>query len=905
MKKMRPITYLALAACLWGAAPAGAQTATRGMSVEDLAAWQRISARAISDDGQWVACKMEPWEGDATVLLYAKDGEENNRFTPARSFAFSASSKYLIVERTPQKAVLDSLKLRKTQKDKMPMNTLVIYSYMGKEETIDSLKTFKLAEEADWVAYQRGRKDSTLYVRSLDGGKTFQFPGVTDFQFAKKSGMLYYTRATEGSEGKPGLYTLDPEKGTSSLIKEGKGVFKQTTFDEQGEHLAFLYCADKDSSYKALSLWLSERNAPAREIAARGDQAFPAGWVINENGKLSFSKSAARLFFGTSPEPKQKDTTRLEENRPDVQVWSWNEPVQYTVQDFNKEKDLKKSYQAVYQIKEGKLVQLADEELPDIQLGNEGDAALALLSTSRPYSLSSMWEGRTRSDYYTVSLENGERKPLAKADYGRYRLSPQGKYAYGYNDTDSCWYTFDLAASKRYQLTTPRDFPAWDEENDVPDYPRPHGAAGWTDGDQALLLYDRYDIWQFDPTGAAAPVKLTTNGREQRIQYRLERLDKEARFIDLKQPQILCGFNEVTKGYGYYEARLSKPAAPKALLAGDYMLGNLVKAKEADRVIFTIETYERYPDIQYAALDFKRPVQLTRGGEQQKGFTWGTAELVSWLSLDGKRLEGVVYKPANFDPNKKYPMIVNFYERNAETFYKYRMPEPHRSTIDYRLYNSNGYVIFNPDIRYVDGHPGESCYNCLMPGVAMMIAKGYIDEKAIGAQGHSWGGYQVAYLATRTNLFAAIESGAPVVNMFSAYGGIRWGSGLARSFQYEHTQSRIGGTPWSAPLHYMENSPLFAMDKVTTPILIMHNDSDGHVPWYQGIEYFVAMKRLGKPCWMLNYTGEPHWPMKMPNRKDFQQRMFQFFNHYLKGEPMPRWMSEGVPAVDQPFELGY
>lgn len=260
---------------------------------------------------------------------------------------------------------------------------------------------------------------------------------------------------------------------------------------------------------------------------------------------------------------------------------------------------------------------------------------------------------------------------------------------------------------------------------------------------------------------------------------------------------------------------------------------------------------------------------------------------------------------AEWEPNKKYPMMVNFYERNSETLYNYRMPEPHRSTIDYHLYNSNEYVIFNPDIRYVDGYPGESCYNCLMPGITMMIAKGYIDEKGIGAQGHSWGGYQVAYLATRTNLFSAIESGAPVVNMFSAYGGIRWGSGMARSFQYEHTQSRLGATPWSSPLRYLENSPLFTMDKVQTPILIMHNDADGHVPWYQGIEYFVAMKRLGKPCWLLNYTGEPHWPMHMANRIDFQRRMFQFFNHYLKNDKMPKWMSEGVPAVEQPFELGY
>ena len=185
--------------------------------------------------------------------------------------------------------------------------------------------------------------------------------------------------------------------------------------------------------------------------------------------------SAARLFFGTSPEPKQKDTTILDANRPNVQVWSWDEPVQYTVQQYNLKEDLKKNYKAVYNIKEGKVIQLADKTLPNIQLGDEGDATLALLSTSEPYSVSSMWEARTRSDYYTVSLETGERKLIAQADYSRFRLSPAGRYAYAYAETDSCWYTISLEDGERHQLTTPQSFIAWDEENDTPDYPRAYG----------------------------------------------------------------------------------------------------------------------------------------------------------------------------------------------------------------------------------------------------------------------------------------------------------------------------------------------------------------------------------------------------------------------------------------------
>ena len=902
---MRHFKYLALAACLGGVAPSVAQEAARSLTIDDLSAWQRITDREISNNGKWAACKMEPWDGDATIYLYSTNGNEVMRFSPANEFSFSASSKYLVVTKSPMKSTVDSLKLLKTKREKMPMKSLVICSMDGKGETIDSLKSYKVAKEADWIAYQRGSKDSTLYVRSLDGSKSFSFPAVTDFNFAEKSGKLYYTSAGNGSNGKAGIFILNPENGNSTLIKGGKGEYRQAAFDEKGDRLAFLYCADKDSSYKALGLWLSENGAPAKEIAKRGNGAFPSGWVINENGTLRFSKSAARLFFGTSPEPSQKDTTILDENRPNVEVWSWDEPVQYTVQKYNKDKELKRSYQAVYNLSNGSIFQLANEELPNIQLGNEGDADLAIVSTSRPYSVSSMWEYRTRSDYHTVSLVNGERKELAKADYGRYRISPTGRYAYWYAEDDSSWYTRELSDGKLYRLTTPDSFTAWDEDNDVPNYPSAHGIAGWSANDQYIYIYDRYDIWRFDPKAAASPINMTMNGRELSVQYRVEQLDSEAKHLDITKSQLLKGFDENSKGYGFYSANLSRSEKPKCLLKGDFMLRSINKAKDSDDVIYTVENFQQYPDIHHSTLAFKKSNKLTDGGEQQEGFIWGTTELVSWISLDGRKLEGVVYKPANFDPNKKYPMIVSFYERNSETLHNYRMPEPHRSTIDYHLYNSNGYIVFNPDIRYRDGYPGESCYNCLMPGVAMMIAKGYIDEKAIGAQGHSWGGYQVAYLATRTNIFAAIESGAPVVNMFSAYGGIRWGSGMARSFQYEHTQSRLGATPWSGPLRYLDNSPLFTMDKVNTPILIMHNDADGHVPWYQGIEYFVAMKRLGKPCWMLNYTGEPHWPLRHANKVDFQRRMFQFFGHYLKGDAMPEWMSEGVPAVKQPFELGY
>lgn len=899
--------YRMLVAGLLMVFPAFSLWAQRAFTPDDLVTWERITRQSVSDDGKWVAVQFTPWQGDSRVEVYtAADGKQVFATMPAGKFEFTASSRYLVQEEVPPVSLTDSLKLKKVKKEQMPMNVLTIHDLQGKTSwKVDSLKSYRLARKADWIAYQQGRKDSVLYVASLDGTQRLTLPNVSAYGFSAEGASLYFITADSLDGIRPGLYGWTAGLTQPKLLKAGKGVFSGCTFDKEGRQLAFLYADSKKEASAASSLWLSTGMGEAREAVTTATPGVPAGWVISPNGALSFSEDGSRLFLGTAPKPLEKDTTVLDEYRPNVQVWSWDEPVQYTVQQYILKNEQKRTYRALYQVAAGRLVQLADTLAPDIQLAPKGAGEWALVFTSRPYSLASMWEGRTRSDYYRVSLADGTRQPVSTADYTSYRLSPAGRYAYGYCAPDSCWYTIELATGKKVPVTVALKYPVWDEENDVPDYPAPYGVTGWTEGDERLLVNDRYDIWSLDPQGNDAPVCLTRNGRAEGIRYTWVDLDPETEAVSLTGAQVLTGFHEARKTTAVYRTVLGGSKAPQQVLGGDYRFGKVQKAAEADRLLYTRERFDVYPDVWSADLTCKKLVQLTHGIRQQDEYLWGSAELVSWTSFDGTPLEGILYKPANFDPAKKYPMVVNFYERNSETLYQYRTPEAHRSTIDYHLYLSNGYLVFNPDIRYRDGYPGESCYNCLMPGISMVESKGFVDSSHIGAQGHSWGGYQVAYLATRTGKFAAIESGAPVVNMFSAYGGIRWGSGLNRSFQYEHTQSRLGATPWSGPVRYFENSPLFLMDKVTTPILIMHNDSDGHVPWYQGIEYFVALKRLQKPAWMLNYPGEPHWPLRLANKLDFQKRMFQFFNHYLKGEPMPAWMKDGIPAVKQPYELGY
>jgi len=559
----------------------------------------------------------------------------------------------------------------------------------------------------------------------------------------------------------------------------------------------------------------------------------------------------------------------------------------------------KRSYTTVLNLETNKLVQIATENLPDARVGNEGNSKYALASTSLPYQLERQWKGYGGSDVSIVNTETGETKEILKNISGRLRFSPKAKYVYGFNSVDSTWFAYSLDTKKLKNLTDGKAF--YDELNDRPMHPGSYGLAGWTKNDEALILYDRFDIWKLNPqTGESERL---TNGRAKNTVYRYIQLDSDARFI-ADDNWLLSTFNEVNKEAGFARFN-SKNNTLKKLISGDYQFSRPIKARNKDAVIYTRESFTEFPDIRFSNLNFKKNTVISNANPQQNEYNWGTSELVNWVSLDGIKLTGVLVKPENFDPSKKYPMIVNFYERSSDNLHKHRTPIPGRSTINYSFYTSRGYVIFNPDVQYSVGYPGEDAYNCVIPGITSLIEKGFIDKDNIGVQGHSWGGYQIAYLVTKTDIFKAAESGAPVVNMISAYGGIRWATGLSRQHQYEHTQSRIGGTPWEYPSRYVENSPIFNMDKINTPLLIMHNDSDGHVPWYQGIEFFMALRRLQKPAWLLNYNGEPHWPLKSQNKKDFNIRMQQFFDYQLKGALKPVWMEKGVPAIEKGINQGY
>ncbi|MCI0665905.1 MAG: prolyl oligopeptidase family serine peptidase, partial [Acidobacteria bacterium] len=490
------------------------------------------------------------------------------------------------------------------------------------------------------------------------------------------------------------------------------------------------------------------------------------------------------------------------------------------------------------------------------------------------------------------------RRQLLKQNRSGVMLSPNGKYALFYDGKD--WNTISTSDSRVINLTKNLGVNFWREDNDVPNTAPSYGNAGWVKDDKYVLLYDRYDIWQITPDGTSAKNLTDGLGRKEKIEFRYVRLDREERSVDPANPILLRAENQVTFDSGYYRDRIDG-GIPEKLVMAAKNFGQPSKAKDADVFMLSATRFDEFPDILVTDSSFKSLKKVSDVGAQKDKFIWGKAELIRYKNIDGVALSGILIKPENFDPKQKYPMIVYIYEKLSEGLHRFVNPSPGTS-INPSFYTSNGYLVLLPDIVYTIGYPGQSAIKCVLPAIQSVVDQGYVKEDAIGIQGHSWGGYQIAYMVTQTNRFRAAAPGALVGNMTSAYSGIRWGTGLPRQFQYEHTQSRIGGNLWEYPMRFIENSPVFHAQRIQTPILMLHNDNDDAVPWYQGIEYYLALRRLNKEVYLFNYNGEFHGLRRRQNQKDYTRRMQEFFDHFLKGSSKAEWMEKGIPYLQREKE---
>ncbi len=751
-----------------------------------------------------------------------------------------------------------------------------------------------------------------LVLRNLYTGEEKRFPLVNDYYFSK-AGTAFVIE-TSGSNAdtlkKAAIVWYNTTSAKADTIFRGFNNAKSFALDDAGDQLAFI--AERDSSTKALQkfyklYYYRTGMDSARMRVDRKTTGVRNGLTLSETSLPEFSKNGQKLFFGLMPVRKPKDTTLVDFETARLDIWHYNDDYLQPQQLVQLNMELQRSYKAVLNGNEDKVIQLGSDSSENITIPDDSNADYVLATTTKGNRVEAQWQGFVKTTAYIISTIDGSRKLVKEKQRALFTISPGGKYVMWYDGTQKHYFTYNVNTGAITNITKNIKVPLYDEEDDHPDDPPAHGIMTWHDNDKYVYVYDKYDVWQCDPEGKKAQINITNGyGRVHKIIYRYTPFDKGDKFISDTQAIAFRTFNEVTKENGLMLHYTRDPFFPSHSISGKFQIGlQVIKAKDSDEYIYTKESFDQSPVVVSAHFaDSLVETALYASNPQQKEYNWFTCELVKWKMFDGKQSEGLLFKPENFEATKKYPMILYFYEKYSDDLYNYRQPAPSASTINIPLFVSNGYLVFVPDIHYKKGEPGESAYNSVVSAAKYFTKMPWVDSTKMAIQGQSWGGYQVAYLVTRTNMFAAAEAGAPVSNMTSAYGGIRWGTGVNRQFQYERTQSRIVATLWQRPDLYIKNSHLFNADKVKTPLLITHNDADGAVPWYQGIEYFTALRRLGKKVWMLQYNGEDHNLVERRNRKDLSIRLSQYFDHFLKGAPEPHWLAEGVPATSKGVDWG-
>ena len=911
MKRILLLTaLLALSGAMW------AQKKPLDHDVYD--GWQAVSGTVLSPSGKVLSYAVNPQEGDGTlyVRIDGKKGARTLEIPRGYQIKLTDNDLYAVCLIKPEFQKTRRAKIRKLTGDKLPQDSLAVIDLTAGAivRKFPNVKSFQMGLHAldqfafstiDTAFVKKADKDkgTTVAVYHFADGSLDTLRCIDKFAFAKDGRTLGVVQKTDKKHSVVGFYAA----GKTRMFTDTATFHAVPVFNEQGTEALYLQAKDTASSgSKHAALWLYDiaRDEARELVAADQRRNMPEGWGLTENSTYQFSKRLGSIYAGIQEYEPVKDTNLVSFETAGLDIWKWDADEIPPRMKANLTRDKRRTYPCLYQ-DEG-LIPFNTRKTDRLVFADHYDGQ-AILEVSPVNTVESQWNMQGENVFALIFPGSGRRVEIARGAYDSAQLSPKGRYVIWWDLKERGWKAYDIEHERAIDLTGGVDAVFWNEKDDHPMLPDAYGIAGWTAGDADVLLNDRYDLWQIHLSDGAAT--RLTQGREMKRTYR---------YVNTKGPEdepgiqpgetVLLGvFDEVTKENGVVSYEFGKPKSFKTVEFGGYTYDGVKKAKNAPVYAYLKGNFVEQNDLYVTDLSKKTPKaeKLTAINPQQKDYNWGTVELYHWLTYDGKTLDGLLYKPEDFDASKKYPLMCYFYETYSENLYKNIIPQPSWSTVNLTFYTSRGYVVFVPDIVYTPGMPGQSAYNCIVSGVESLTKYPWIDKENMAIQGQSWGGYEVAFLITRTNLFKAAGAGAPVSNMTSAYGGIRWESGMSRQFQYEQTQSRIGKDLWNGLELYMENSPLFRLPNVQTPVLIMHNDNDGAVPWYQGIEMFMGLRRLGKPAWLLEYNNEAHNLKERRNRKDLTIRLQQFFDHYLKGAPEPAWMRDGVPTMKKEYYFGY
>ena len=935
-------------------APAATQPAApKPIELDDILAWKGLGASSLSSDGQWISYRVSPLQGDSEVVIRNTSTDKEYKVAVGEggggAAIFSDDAQYAAVTTAATRRAAQAARRARRP---LQNGVTIIRLADGTKTEIAKIRRFAFSNETPgWIALHRYGADAApggapaaapggraggpaggnepssrprgtdLILRDLATGDELSLGNVNEWAFDKSGRWLAYTIDAADQAGN-GVQLRDMTSGAVRVLDSGKAWYERLDWTEKGDGLAVLKGKEdrayRDRLHSVIGFTgFSATAAPKKVIYdPSADKSFPAGMTISQNRAPTWTDDLDALVFGihelrksdrpSRPEsadasadapatpPAAPQAPAADENadeKPNLVIWHWKDPRLQSQQEVQQNADRTYSYAAVYHPAAQKFIRLADDDLRTVNIAPKQKYAIGY--DVREYQRMGNLDGRQFRDVYVVNLATGERKLALKKNRWIYGPSPDGTKVLFYQDKH--FHVLDLTTGQTRNVTAsvPTSFVNIEDDHNIVDPPR--NPWGFSSDSRFVVLNDGYDVWQV-PVAQGTAVNLTVNGTKDGIRYRNRYvLDPDERGIDLTKPLLVDVYGEWTKKNGFGRIEPGKPGV-KNLMWEDASFGRVTKARKADTIVFSKETRGDSPDFYVTNMAFGPAKKVTDIYPDQKNFAWsGDAMLLDYTSDKGRKLQGSLFLPANYEKGKQYPMIVYIYERLTQGHNTFARPSA--NGFNRSVYTSNGYAVLMPDITYHVNDPGMSAVWSVVPAVKAAIATGAVDPKKVGLHGHSWGGYQTSFLVTQTDIFAAAVAGAPLTNMISMYSLIYKNTGGTNGAIFESSQGRFTSgynDNWEA---YARNSPVYHAQNVKTPLMILHNDEDGAVDFTQGIEYFNTLRRMDKPVILLEYPGENHGLARPANQQDYTVRMKEWFDHYLKGAPAPDWMKEGIPRL--------
>ncbi|MDF2192605.1 prolyl oligopeptidase family serine peptidase [Paraflavitalea sp. CAU 1676] len=789
-----------------------------------------------------------------------------------------------------------------------------------------------LKKHGYWLALHFADSAGLLRLQNLVTDQIRDYKDVRDYQFDEHGNVLLLViRNRDGGES---LRLVDLEADNSILVwTSSEGTVVGQAFDRNGRQLAFI--VDERGEH---SVWYYRKGLLSAEVRATNRSKGIDSTFQISNYSTRFSYDGRWMFFVLRE--RESLVRKVVTGNSLVDVWSYKDeilqPEQLQIISEGGGVANREGYYSVVPSKGGQVVRLQYES--EVLTVNPVATNSGFIVVKKNYRLEP-WSTE-QPTFWLVSLADGTRRKLdiGKSNNGfsnNFSFSPSGKYLvyWDFRYVAYMSYEFRTGITRNITKNILEKIGSEYQYDELVDVSAVGSVVGWFSKDSALIVYGNYDLWKIDPLGHRSPENITNGyGMRNSVKLRLAAEENPLRVFSETENLLLTGFDWNTKYNGFFYKQLNRSGDPAVLDTGPWLsyytfsqigggiyympwsLGMIpVKAANAECWIISRQSAVEQNNY-FVTRDFKRVSRLTNLNPQTD-YNWLTAELVNWQLPNGRSSYGVLYKPENFDSTKKYPIIFNFYEKLSHRIYSFPNPEYTSNNLNIPWFVSNGYLVFTPDIHYQVGAKsgipvGMHALNSVESAARHLSKRPYIDSLRMGIQGHSFGGMEAAFIATHSHLFAAAAEMAGSTNPVSRYLTLipsidPFYEELSPQRGVEFGHESYGGNPWEYPELYSQNSSVLNAHQTTIPLLITHNMKDEQVQWRQGVELFMALRRLGKRVWLLQYDNGGHVARRREDAKDHTKRLTQFFDYYLKGARPPIWMTRGVPARNKGVETGY